>query len=130
MYLAATNTSNKKRPTQQFSVGLRQVREMAVTDMEVAMRLLMTGSLILMAAVALLATGCDNQARAPKEWAPQDAAPGMSQYNVAEVVVTAERPGRLMPEVVASANLMPEVVVYASWTPAALSALPAPAFVN
>jgi hypothetical protein len=96
------------------------------------MRSLLTGSLILMAAVALLATGCDNQARAPKEWAPQDAGPGTSRYNVAEVVVTAERPGWLMPEVVASANLMPEVVVYASWPPppATLSALPAAAFVN
>ncbi len=96
------------------------------------MRNLKTGLLILTAAVALLATGCDNQARAPKELAPQDAVPAMSQYNVAAVVVTAERPGWLMPEVVVSANLMPEVVVHASWAPApvAISALPVPAFVN
>jgi hypothetical protein len=42
--------------------------------------------------------------------------------DVAEVVVTAERPGWLMPEVVVSANLMPEVVVYATWSPATVAA--------
>lgn len=51
--------------------------------------------------------------------------------DVDEVVVTAERPARLMPEVVVSANLMPEVVVRASWTPAALAAAsPQASFVN
>lgn len=96
------------------------------------MRNLMTGLLMLTAAVALLATGCDNQARVPRGWTPQDASPGLEGANVAEVVATAERPDWLMPEVVVSANLMPEVVVYASWAPAsvALSARPSPAFVN
>jgi len=104
--------------------------EMTANNMEVVMRNLMTGSLILMAAVALLATGCDKQARAPKGWTPQDAGSGLDGTNVAEVVVTGGRPGWLMPEVVVSANLMPEVVVYASWAPApvALSAPPAAAF--
>ncbi len=96
------------------------------------MRHLLTGSLILMAAVALLATGYDKETRAPKEWTPSTAGPGMEQYDIAEVVVTAERPAGMMPEVVASANLMPEVTVHASWVPApvALSAPPSPAFVN
>jgi len=81
------------------------------------MKRMLTGSLMLMAAVALLATGCDNQARAPKEWNPGEADPAGYREAVAEVVVTAERPDWLMPEVVASANLMPEVVAHASWCP-------------
>jgi hypothetical protein len=100
--------------------------------MEVTMKRMLTGSLILMAAVALLATGCDNQARAPKEWNPGGNDPSGYREAVAEVVVTAERPASLMPEVVVSANQMPEVVVYASWAPApvALSALPTGASAN
>lgn len=86
------------------------------------MRLVMTGSLILMAAVALLATGCDKQARAPKEWNPGEADPAGYREAVAEVVVTAERPAWLMPEVVVSANSMPEVVAHASWRPMPLAA--------
>lgn len=94
------------------------------------MKRLLTGSVILMVAVALLATGCDNQARAPKEWTPGDKDPSMYREQVAEVVVTAERPANLMPEVVVSANSMPEVVVHASWCPlpVAISALPEAAF--
>ena len=117
MYLIATNTSNKKRPTQQFGVGLRQVRETAMSRTEVTMKRLLTGSLILMAAVALLAAGCDNQARAPKEWTPGDSDPSTYRDQVAEVVVTAERPAWLMPEVAVSANYLPEVVVHATWCP-------------
>ena len=88
------------------------------------MRHLITGSLTLLAAVALLATGCDNRGRAPEEWTAPNAGPGMSRYNLAEVVATAERSDWVMPEVVVSANLMPEVVVSASRVPApvALSA--------
>ena len=86
------------------------------------MKNLLTGSLILMAAVALLATGCDNQAWAPKEWNPGEADPAGYREAVAEVVVTAERPAWLMPEVVVSANSMPEVVVHASWRQMPLAA--------
>ena len=129
MYITATNTSNKKRPAQQFGVGLRQVREMAVTDMEVTMKRLLTGSVILMAAVALLATGCDNQARAPKQWSPGENDPSGYREAVAEVVVTAERPAWVMPVVVVSANSMPEVVVLASWAPVAVAA-PAAGSIN
>ena len=50
--------------------------------------------------------------------------------DVPEVVVTAERPDWLMPEVVVSANRMSEVVVRASRSPVALSALPSSGFVN
>ena len=110
---------------QQFGVGLRQVREMTMSCTEETMRRLLTGSLMLMATVALLATGCDNQARAPKEWTPGDTDPAGYREPVAEVVVTAERPAWVMPEVVVSANQMPEVVVYAVWVPAPV-ALTAP----
>jgi hypothetical protein len=90
------------------------------------MKSLLTGSLILLAVVALLAAGCDKQARAPKEWNPGGSDPAGYREAVAEVVVTAERPAWVMPEVVVSANLMAEVVACASRTPApvALSALP------
>jgi hypothetical protein len=98
--------------------------------MEVRMRHLMTGSLILMAAVALLATGCDNQARAPKEWTPGEADPAGYRDPVAEVIVTAERPAWMMPEVVVRANLMTEVVVHASAAPVILSALPSALYAN
>ena len=94
------------------------------------MKNLLTGSLILMAAVALLATGCDNQAWAPKEWNPGEADPAGYREAVAEVVVTAERPAGLMPEVVVRANLMSEVVAHASGAPVILSALPSVTSVN
>jgi len=130
------------------------------------MRQLLTGSLILMAAAVLLATGCGRMALAPagktgESSSKQLRRPMMTQSgdspweshralrrdsprfastrggtvsvlsgDVAEVVVTAERPAWLMPEVVASASMMPEVVVHASWAPAALSALPSSDFVN
>jgi hypothetical protein len=104
------------------------------------MRYMLTGLLILVAAIALLATGCERTALAPAGKAgdsPRFAStrggtvpvlPG----DVAEVVVTAERPAGLMPEVVARANQMPEVVVHAAWSsvPLALSASPPAAFVN
>jgi hypothetical protein len=110
---------------------MRQVEEMAASDTEVTMRRLLTGSLILMAAVALLATGCERVAQAPEQ-RPGDIDPYSYRQDVAEVVVTAERPGWLMPEVVASASQMPEVVVHASWSPSpvALSALPPAQSVN
>jgi hypothetical protein len=95
---------------------------MVEADTEVMMRHLLTGLLISMAAVALLATGCMKVARAPAEQRPGDDDPYSYREYVAEVVVTAERPAWLMPEVVVSANLMPEVVVYATWSPATVAA--------
>jgi hypothetical protein len=96
------------------------------------MRHLMTGSLVLMAAVALLATGCERVAQAPAEQRPGNSYPGSYREDVAEVVVTAERPGWLMPEVVACASQMPEVVVNAAWsaTPVAVSVLRSARSVN
>jgi hypothetical protein len=94
------------------------------------MRHLMTGSLILMAAVALLAVGCNNQARVPKGWTPTDTDPAGCRETVAEVIVTAERPAWVMPEVVVRANLMTEVVVHASAAPVILSALPSALYAN
>jgi hypothetical protein len=105
---------------------VRQVEVMAASDMEVTMKSLLTGSLILMAALALLATGCERVAQAPDEQRPDNGYPGSYRVDVAEVVVTAERPGWMMPEVVARAGQMPEVVVNAAWSaaPVAVSALP------
>jgi hypothetical protein len=97
--------------------------------MEVTMKRILTGSLILMAAVALLATGCEKVAQAPDEQGPGDSYPGSYREDVAEVVVTAERPDWLMPDVVVCASEMPEVVVHAS-VPVALSALPSALSVN
>jgi len=118
---------------QHLARAMRQVRVMAVSDMEVAMRRLLTGSWILMAAVALLATGCEKVAEAPtgktgdspSELGTRSEMSDISVMSrrgtvpvlpgdVAEVVVTAERPAWLMPEVVTCASQMPEVVVYAS----------------
>lgn len=52
--------------------------------------------------------------------------------DVPEVVITAERPAGMMPEVVVYANMMPEVVVHASRAPVpvTLSALPPSELVN
>jgi len=74
------------------------------------MRYILTGLLVLMAAVVLFATGCERVAQAPADPGKND--PGSYREDVAEVVV--------------SASEMPEVVVYASWpsAPVALSALP------
>ena len=94
------------------------------------MRYLLSGLLILAAAAAVVTAGGDNLARAPQERTAGNEDPSGYREDVAEVVVTAERPAWLMPEVVASASMMPEVVVHASWAPAALSALPSSAFVN
>jgi len=90
------------------------------------MRYMLAGLLMLMTAVALLATGCGKVARAPVEQRPGEVDPYSYREDVAEVVVTAERPGWLMPEVVACAGQMPEVVIHASWSPSpvALSELP------
>jgi len=115
------------------------------------MRRLLIGSLILLAAVALLATGCEKIARVPAgnagdsscggrvHGAPRGLAAdsaGMSDMpavshrgtvrglagEMAEVVVTAERPAWVMSEVVVRANMMTEVVVYASWPTAVAAA--------
>jgi hypothetical protein len=96
------------------------------------MRYVLTSLLVLMAAVAMFATGCERLAQAPQESTPGGNDPSSYREDVAEVVVTAERPGWLMPEVVVCANQMPEVVVHASRAPVAvtLSALPPSEFVN
>lgn len=89
------------------------------------MRYLLSGLLILVAAAALLTVGCQTMAQVPTG--------NTADYSgdVAEVVVTAERPPRLMPEVVVSANRLPEVGVYATWSPATLAAAtPQASFVN
>ena len=78
------------------------------------MRCLLSGLLVLMAAVTLLTAGCENVARAPEERSPDDAEPADDNADVAAVVVTAERPAWLMPEVVARASLLPEVAAHAS----------------
>lgn len=89
------------------------------------MRYLLFGLLMLMAAAALVTAGCRTMAQAPAGRAVDYSG------DVAEVVVTAERPARLMPEVVVRANRMPEVVVYASWSPATFAAAtPQPSLVN
>jgi hypothetical protein len=105
---------------------------MIEVDMEVRMRYILTGLLILTAAVALFAAGCERVAQAPDEQRPGDKDPCFYREDVAEVVVTGERPGWLMPEVVVSASLLPEVVVHASRVPApvTLSALPPSDSVN
>jgi len=96
------------------------------------MRYILTGLLILAAAVALFATGCERVAQAPDQRTPGDNDPTSYHEDVAEVVVTSERPGWLMPEVVVRSNQMPEVVVHASRVPAplTLSELPSADFVN
>ena len=81
------------------------------------MKRLLNGSVMLLAAVALLATGCDSQVRVQKEWSPEENDPSSYRDAVAEVVVTAERPAGLMPEVMVIASAMPEVVVHATWCP-------------
>jgi hypothetical protein len=93
---------------------------------------MLTGSLILMAAVALLATGCEKVAQVPDEQGPGDNYPGSYREDVAEVFVTAPQPAWVMPEVVVRASQMPEVVVRAARVPApvVLSALPPAQFVN
>ena len=94
------------------------------------MRYVLTSLLVLMAAVVLFATGCERVAQAPADPGKNDA--GSYREDVAEVIVTAERPGWLMPEVVVCSGRMPEVVVHASWspTPVTLSVLPSADFVN
>ena len=89
------------------------------------MRYLLLGLPILVAGTVLLTAGCQTMAQVP---AGRDV-----DYSgdVAEVVVTAERPARLMPEVVVSANRLAEVVVYATWSPATFAATtPQPSLVN
>jgi len=115
-----------KRAMQQFGVSLRQVGMMVETDTEVWMKSLITGSLILLAAVALLATGCDKAARAPEEWTPGSGNPSSYRGDATEVVVTAPRPAWVMPVVVVCANSMPEVVVHASWCPMPVAAVARP----
>jgi hypothetical protein len=95
------------------------------------MRTLLSGLLILAAAAALVTVGSDNLARVPQERTSGNEDRSGYREAVAEVVVTAERPAWLMPEVVVSANSMPEVVVYASWSPPAVAATsPQASFVN
>ena len=80
------------------------------------MRYLLAGLLILMTAAVLASAGCQTMAQAPVGSADNYGG------DVAEVVVTAQRPARLMPEVVVSASRMPEVVVHASWAPTTVAA--------
>jgi hypothetical protein len=105
---------------------------MAVNDMEVAMRRLLTGSLVLMAAVVLLATGCEKVAQVPDGQMPGDNDASSYREDVAGAFVTAPQPAWVMPEVVVRASQMPEVVVRALRVPApvVLSALPSAQFVN
>jgi predicted small secreted protein len=125
MYLEATNIREWKRPAQQFGVRLRQEGVTVIFYMEAKMRYLLFGLLVLVAAAALLTAGCQTMAEVPAGKAADHSG------DVAEVVVTAERPARLMPEVLVTANLMPEVVVYATWSPATLAAAsPLANFVN
>jgi hypothetical protein len=125
MYLEATNIREWKRPAQQFGVRLRQEGVTVIFYMEAKMRYLLFGLLVLVAAAALLTAGCQTMAEVPAGKAADYSG------DVAEVVVTAERPARLMPEVLVTANLMPEVVVYATWSPATLAAAsPLANFVN
>ena len=70
---------------------------------------LLTSSLIAAALVILLMAGHTGVYRTPEAQAAS-AVLG----DVPEVVVTAQRPGRLMPEVLVVANRMPEVVVRAT----------------
>jgi hypothetical protein len=150
MYLETTNIREWKRPAQQFGVRLRQEGVTVIFYMEAKMRYLLFGLLILVAAAALLTAGCQTMAEVPASKAgnsPSElgtrsemsdnsvmsrrgAVPALPG-DVAEVIVTAERPARLMPEVLVTANLMPEVVVYATWSPATLfAANPLTNFVN
>ncbi len=95
------------------------------------MRYVLTGLLMLLATV-LFATGCERVARAPDQRTPGDNDPSPYREDVAEVVVPGERPGCLMPEVVACVSEMPEVVIRASWSAAPLvaSAMQAAAVAN
>lgn len=86
---------------------------------------LMRSLFVFVAVVVLLTAGHAGVARTP---GAQSAAAGLG--DVPEVVVTAERPAGLMPEVVVRANLMAEVVAHASRSTAALSALPSASSVN
>jgi hypothetical protein len=86
---------------------------------------LLTSSLMAVALVVVLVAGYAGIARTPDA---QNASAMLG--DVPEVVVTAERPGWLMPEVVVYASRMPEVVVRASRAPVTLSALPPSGFVN
>ena len=94
------------------------------------MRYLLSGLLILAAAVALVTAGSDNLVRAPQERTSSYEDPTGYGEAIAEVVVTAERPAWVMPEVVVRANLMTEVVAHASAAPVILSALPSALYVN
>jgi hypothetical protein len=121
---------------------MRQDRVTVEVDLEVMMRYLFAGLLILMAGAVLFAAGSERVARAPGgriggssselgTRSEMSDIPVMSlRGDVAEVVVTAERPAGLMPEVVARANLTSEVVAQASRSTAALSALPSALSVN
>jgi len=95
------------------------------------MRYLLVGLLILMAGAVLFAAGSERVARAPTGKTGDSPSEQLRQTrcgtvpvlpgDVAEVVVTAERPAGLMPEVVVRANLMTEVVAHATrpWSLAA-----------
>jgi hypothetical protein len=90
---------------------------------------LMTSSLVLLAAVVLLAAGCERVAQVPSDQRPRDNDANSDREDVAGVFVTAPQPAWVMPEVVVRASQMPEVVVRA-WTPVALSGLSSARFVN
>ncbi len=93
---------------------------------------MLTGSLLAVVLVALLVAGLgivaqvpsgktgdspsERVASPPQERAARGTVPVLPG-DVPEVVVTAERPAGLMPEVVVSANRMHEVVVRASGRP-------------
>jgi hypothetical protein len=86
----------------------------------------LTSSLLAVALIVLLAAGCAGIARTPDAESGDSRGPlgtrsgasgitGMAvRGDVAEVLVTAERPDWVMPEVVVRANRMPEIVVRAT----------------
>ena len=109
---------------------MRQEMVTIPVDMGARMRCLPSSPLILIATVVLPMTGCYSVAGAPEERMPGDRDSSSHFEDVAAVVVTAERPDWLMPEVAASANLMPEVAAHVWWASAVPSALPSSDFVN
>jgi hypothetical protein len=106
-----------KLTAQQCGWRLRQ-EEREFVDREVRVKL-MRSLFVFAAVVVLLTAGHAGVARTP---VARSATAGLG--DVPEVVVTAERPAGLMPEVVVRANLMTEVVAYASRSTAEFSALP------
>ncbi|MBN2466398.1 hypothetical protein JXD38_12330 [candidate division WOR-3 bacterium] len=90
---------------------------------------LLAGSSMTLALVALLATA---GSRLGTRSGLSDNPVMSRRGDVPEVVVTAERPDWLMPEVVVPANQIPEVVVRGSWpqSPVAFDVRPSEFFAN